>query len=81
MSGGVEVSRSRSRVTDCEYFVEEQNVRLQMSCYREAEAHVHARRISLNRCINKLTDAGKINYAVELLLISRRRIPRIEPLK
>src|ERR1051325_5941128 len=55
------------RVSDGENLIQQQDIRIQVGSDRESQTHVHARRVTLNRCINKLPELRKVYNAVELL--------------
>ena len=64
-----------------QHFVDEQDVGLEVCRDREPQADVHAGRVPLDRRVEECGDAGEVHDAVQLAAISRRRMPRIAPLR
>src|SRR5262245_29204157 len=63
----IETPHLKGRIADCQNLVEQEDVRLEMRRYREAEAHVHARRVVLDGRVDEVAHAGKVDDAFELL--------------
>ena len=55
-------------VADGEHFVDEQHLRVDVNRHREAQPHVHARRVGLHRRVDELAQLGKVDDLVEALL-------------
>jgi len=55
-----------SDVADAQHFVDEEDVRVEVSRNRKPEAGIHARGIPLDRCVDEFLDAGKVDNRVEL---------------
>jgi hypothetical protein len=62
----VEALRLERGVADRQHFIEQEDVWLEMSGNREAEANVHPRRVVLHRHVDELTHAGKVDDSFEL---------------
>src|SRR5678815_1336481 len=56
------------RVADCEDFIDQKNVGLEMGCDREGKPDVHPTGVTFYRCIDKLFDLGKRDDFVEFLV-------------
>jgi hypothetical protein len=54
-------------VTYRQYFINQQNLRFQMSCGGEGEAHIHAAGVALNGRVEKFLNPCKIDNLIELL--------------
>ena len=52
-------------VADGEHLVDEQDLGVEVRGDREAEAHVHAARVALDRRVDELLDAGELDDRVE----------------
>jgi len=57
-----------SFVPDGEYLVDEQHVRLDVHRDREAEAHIHARRVETNLVVDELLELRERDDVVEATL-------------
>ena len=65
-----------------QHLVDEQDLGLEVRGDREREPHVHAARVALHGRVDELLDAGELDDLVEACAaISRRFMPRIEPLR
>ena len=53
------------RVADREHLVDQQDVGVDVDRHREAEAHVHARRVVLHRLVDELLEPGEVDDLVE----------------
>src|SRR2546423_15542904 len=54
-------------VADGQHFVDQENFRIEVGRDGKREPDIHAARIALDRCVEKLLDLGKSNDLVELL--------------
>src|SRR5436853_2810461 len=54
-------------VTDRQHFVDQKNLRIEVSREGKREPDIHAARIALDRCVEELLDLGKSNDLIELL--------------
>ena len=55
-------------VADRQHFVDEQHVGVDVDGHGEAEAHVHARRVGLDRRVDEVLQLGELDDLVEALL-------------
>ena len=53
-------------VAHCEHLVEQQHVRVQVGGDREAEPHLHARRVGPHRQVDRLLEPGEVDDLVEM---------------
>ena len=53
-------------VADCQHFIKQQNIRIEMSCHRECQAHIHATGKFLHRGVHEARDLGKIHDGIVL---------------
>ena len=68
-------------VADGEHLVDEQDLRFEVGGHGEGEAQVHPARVALDRRVEEPRDPGELDDLVELRSISRRRMPRMAPLR
>ena len=68
-------------VADGEHLVEQQHVGLDVRRDREAEPHVHPRRVRPHRQVDELLEPGERDDLVQLLADGRAASPWIEPLR
>src|SRR6266705_3958579 len=54
-------------VAHSQHFINQQNLRIEMSCDRKSQAHVHAARIMFDRSVDELFDFGESDNLVEFL--------------
>src|SRR5215471_5462024 len=54
----------KNDVADSQDFVQEQNVGIEVGCYRETEPHIHACRVALHRDIDVFGHASKVDNAI-----------------
>src|SRR5215210_9489667 len=52
-------------IADSKHFVDEENVRVDVDRHRKPEPHVHAGRVSLHRCVDKILQLRKVDDLVE----------------
>ena len=52
-------------VADCEHFVHEQDVRIDVNRHREPETHVHPGRVRLHRRVDEFLELGELDDLVE----------------
>ena len=64
----VEALVREALVADREHLVHEQHVGIDVDRHREAQTHVHARRIRLDRRVDELAQLGELHDLVEALL-------------
>ena len=69
------------RIADRQDLVDEQDLGLEMRGNGEGQPKIHPARVALHRRVDESFDLGEVDDLVELLAISRRRIPRIAPLR
>ncbi len=62
----LETPRLKLRVANCQDFIEQEDVRIQMCRDRKTESQIHTWRITLDRRINKRGHTGKIDDAIQL---------------
>ena len=55
-------------VADRQHLVDEEDVGIDVDCDREAQTHVHARRVVLDRRVDELGQAGEVHDFVEAVL-------------
>ena len=69
-------------VADGQHLVDEQDVGVDVDGDREAEPHVHARRVVLHRGVDEPLEAGELDDVVEAAVeLAPSTGPRIEPLR
>ena len=68
-------------IANRKHLVNQHYLGLEMCRHCEGQTDVHATRIALHGSIDEFLNAGEIYDFIELLTISARRIPRIEPLR
>src|SRR5271154_1789924 len=61
-----EASLLECRISNCQHFVDEQDLRLEMRGYCKSEPHEHATRVAFYRGIQESLDLGKRDYLIEL---------------
>ena len=76
----VEALVRESLVADRQHFVDEQHVGIDVDRDGEAEPHVHARRIGLDRRVDELPQLGELDDLVEALLDLALVRPSMMPL-
>src|SRR4051794_13920263 len=54
-------------ISDCQDLIDDQDVRFQMGCDGEGQAHIHSGGVMLYRRIEELFDSGKRHDLIELL--------------
>src|SRR5215213_7260735 len=57
----------KRRIADCQDFIQQQNIRIEVGSDRETQTYIHAGRVTLHWCINELPELGKLHDAVQLL--------------
>ena len=77
----VEALVRETLVADGEHLVDEEDVGIDVHGDGEAEAHVHAGRVGLDRGVDELLEPGELDDLVEARVISRFDSPRMMPLR
>src|SRR5690606_10321495 len=52
-------------IPDGQYFVYDEDFRIEMSCNGESQPHIHARRVSFYRGVKKPFDTGEIDDGIK----------------
>ena len=61
----IEALVGKAFVSNGEYFVHEQDVRIDVNRHGKAEAHVHSRRVRFDWCVDELLHLGELDDLVE----------------
>ena len=64
----VQALHGEALVADRQHFVDQQHVGIDVDRHREAEPHVHARRVGLDRRVDEVLQLGELDDLVEALL-------------